>query len=265
MDAFINSLPVQTELIDLYILKYKDERNIITKAQVTAVKAKNWIPKLWDGSDWVEYEGGEMAESITLPSPMSVVKGQTIELIPTITPANAATTLTWSSDDKSIATVNSEGIVTGVRKGNTFINVETDNGKTAYCKLTVTAPEPTSISLPTNASVSIGRHITLTATVTPEDAETTLTWESDDETVVKVSNDGVLTGISEGLAFVTVSTANGLTSNICKVNVELVHGGISTLQEDGNFNVPIFSLYGQRLTAPRKGINIIRGKKIIIK
>jgi len=203
--------------------------------------------------------------SITLPSTSTVKIGQTLTLTPTLTPTDATTTLTWTSDDETIATVSSEGVVTGIKKGQTFINVETDNGKTAYCKLTVTVEEPTAISLPKNVTVMVNQKITLTPTLTPADAETVLTWKSDDESVVRVSADGVLTGVAEGLALVTVSTSNGLTSGACKVKVEPDTTGISDVEAEGRTNTPVYTLSGQRIDAPRKGINIVGGKKVIIK
>lgn len=204
-------------------------------------------------------------DKIVLPSGATVTAGQTITLSPTVTPANAEYTLTWSSDDETVATVNPDGVVTGVKKGKTFINVETDNGKTAYCKLTVTAPEPIKIELPKSATVTVGGTLTLTPTISPEGAETTLTWKSDDASVARVDANGVLAGVAEGLAIVTVSTSNGLTSNACKVKVEPDPSGISTVMMDGKVDAPVYSLSGQRLTAPRKGVNIVGGKKVVVR
>ena len=205
-----------------------------------------------------------VVKSIELPATMTVAAGQTVTLTPTITPAGAETTLTWSSDDETIAMVNSEGVVTGVKKGQTFINVETDNGKTAYCKLTVVPGEPVSITLPKSTTLHVGETVTLTPTITPEDAETTLTWKSDDETILRVSADGVLTGVAEGLAIVTVTTSNGITSNACKVKVEPDPSGISDVQT-ADKAASVYSLSGQRLAAPKKGINIVGGHKVIVK
>ena len=209
--------------------------------------------------------------AISIPSSMTVIIGSTITLSPTFEPANASAKLTWSSDDETIAMVNSEGVVIGLKKGQTFINVETDNGKTSYCKLTVIAPEPTTITLPEKTTLYVGETLKLAPTITPEDAETTLTWKSDDETVVRVSAEGELTGVAEGLALVSVSTANGLTSNYCKVKVEQNPDGImpvfiENMEKDASF----FILSGQRVSVPRKGVNIIRmsngiDRKVLVK
>ena len=202
-------------------------------------------------------------DNIVLPASQTVKAGETITLTPTVTPANAEYALTWTSDDETVATVNSAGVVMGVKKGQTFINVETDNGKAAYCKLTVTAAEPTGIELPKNATVYVGGTLLLTPTITPEGAETSLTWKSDDETVVRVDATGVLTGVAEGLALVTVTTSNGQTSNACKVKVEQDPSGISDVLVGVKANFPVYTLSGQRLDAPRKGINIICGRKVV--
>lgn len=231
---------------------------------VTGGKAINYAFSYVKGTLTIE-ENHYEPSNISLPSEATVTAGQTVTLTPTVTPANAEFTLTWTSDDETVATVSQNGVVTGVKKGKTFINVETDNGKTAYCKLTVTAPEPMKIELPKNATVTVGGTFTLTPTITPEGAETSMTWKSDDVSVARIDANGVLTGVAEGLALVTVSTSNGLTSNTCKVKVEPDPSGISTVMMDEKADVPIYTPSGQRLSAPHKGINIVGGKKVIVK
>ena len=276
MDALISSLPQNNTTEEHYIGIYDNsefnEGNVCTKTQVAAIKAKGWTPRYYggEGIGFQDYEGSDDPEpvSITLPAAETVKVNQSITLIPTIEPAEAVTTLTWSSDDETIATVSSDGVVTGLKKGQTFINVETENGKTAYCKLTVTAAEPTAITLPKSATVYVGSTLTLTPTIEPEGAETTLTWKSDDESVVRVDANGVLTGVAEGLALVTVTTANGLTSDACKVKVELDPTGIKEVKTDGRTNVPVYTVSGQKVTGSlkgKKGVYIVGGKKVVVK
>ena len=52
-------------------------------------------------------------------------------------PANSTDKLTWSSADKSIATINSYGVVTAKAEGTTTISVKTSSRKTASCTITV--------------------------------------------------------------------------------------------------------------------------------
>ncbi len=52
-------------------------------------------------------------------------------------PINSTDTLTWSSSNKSIATVNKYGVVTAVAEGSATISVKTSSKKTAKCEVTV--------------------------------------------------------------------------------------------------------------------------------
>ena len=78
-------------------------------------------------------------ESMTFTDDANVGKGGTLSLkdLLKIEPANAITdTMVWSSDDESIATVDSNGKVTGVELGETTITATLD-GQTAKCKVKV--------------------------------------------------------------------------------------------------------------------------------
>lgn len=75
------------------------------------------------------------------PTAASIAVGATQQLTATITPSNATNqTITWSSSNTGVATVNSSGLVTAVSAGTTTITVTTQNGSfTATSSITVTA------------------------------------------------------------------------------------------------------------------------------
>ncbi|BBF41375.1 maltodextrin glucosidase [Lachnospiraceae bacterium KM106-2] len=52
-------------------------------------------------------------------------------------PINSTDTITWTSKNKNIATVNKYGVVTGIGLGKTTITAKTSSGKTAICKVNV--------------------------------------------------------------------------------------------------------------------------------
>ena len=88
-------------------------------------------------------------------------------------------------------------------------------------------PEPTGDTpvtgvtvAPTTGSVAVGETLNLTATVAPSDATVkTVTWTSSDESVAIVSDAGVVTGVSEGNATITVTTTDGGFTASCAVVV----------------------------------------------
>ena len=143
MDALIESLTNNNSNEEHYfraIYRLAYETNVCTKKQVAAVKAKGWIPQYYNGEGWVEYEGSDdtsIPTSISLPVSQTVEVGKTIQLTPTIEPATAEATLTWTTDDATIAKVTSTGIVFGIKEGTAIITVTTDNGLKAECFVTV--------------------------------------------------------------------------------------------------------------------------------
>lgn len=82
------------------------------------------------------------SEKITLnktSAKLALNDNKTLQLKATLKNAKSGTKLTWSTDNKNIATVSSDGKVTAVGTGTTTIKVKTASGKTASCKIIVTA------------------------------------------------------------------------------------------------------------------------------
>ena len=97
----------------------------------------------------VTYTGGTVTPvtGVTVdPTSWEMIIGQTKALTATVAPASATNkNVSWSSNDETVATVNSSGVVTAVSLGTAKITVTTDDGsKTAECAVTVT---PWSINL----------------------------------------------------------------------------------------------------------------------
>ena len=90
----------------------------------------------------------------------------------------------------------------------------------------------------TSLSINEGSNYTLTATITPTDATNkSLTWTSDNEKVATVSN-GKVTGVSEGTAMITVTTADGNYTATCKVTVTKKATTSDTNQETPKTETP---------------------------
>ena len=131
--------------------------------------------------------------------------------------------MTWESSNKSVATVDANGLVTAVSAGTATITVTTEDGnKTATCAVTVAAATVpvTGVTLnKTSTSLYVGDTETLTATVEPSDATNkNVTWNTSDTSVATVNN-GVVTAVSAGTATITVTTADGGFTDTCTVTV----------------------------------------------
>lgn len=146
--------------------------------------------------------------------------GDTKTLTPSVKPSKAITNYTWSSSNKNVATVSSTGTIKAVSNGIAFITLQTDNGKTATCVVTV-GIKPESVKLrKTSLTLDPGSKYRITPSLTPENAVTEYTWSSSDTNIATVNKYGNITAISEGTAVITVKTTNGKTAR-CTVNVAI--------------------------------------------
>ena len=83
------------------------------------------------------------------PTSMTLEVGATATIVATVAPANATEqTVTWSSSDSSIATVDSSGVVTAASEGSATITATTvDGGFTATTEVTVETSMPCDFAL----------------------------------------------------------------------------------------------------------------------
>lgn len=172
----------------------------------------------------------QTANAITIsPSETSIQVGEEKKINATLTPANATSTITWISFDEKIVKVSSDGTITGVSVGETYIIAKTQEGHITKCLIKVWKP-PTSIALPSTIEVSVGSSTAITPILTPANATTTFTWTSFNEKIATVSSDGIIKGISVGETYIFVRTKEGLTAQ-CLVKVFQSSSGF-TFDED---------------------------------
>ena len=200
-----------------------------------------------------------------------LTEGETFTLTATVNPADATNpAIEWSSSDVAVATVDENGVVTAVSEGEATVTATSvaDPTKTASCKVVVKKPfiavEGITLS-ETTAKLEIGSTITLTATVSPENAtEPAVTWSSDNTAVATVE-DGVVTAVSVGEAIITAK-AGEMTAE-CKVTVEIVTG-LSSIMSENDGAVEVYDISGQKvadnLESLPAGIYIVhQGKKVV--
>ncbi|MBR2103171.1 MAG: Ig domain-containing protein [Prevotella sp.] len=160
--------------------------------------------------------------SITIPNNVSLSVGEIYEYSPVIYEAGASTTLSWKSSQPSIVSVNDAGVINALSIGNSVITCTASNGVSASSEVSVHPKYVSSISLNiSELTIAEGDVFTMEATVLPEDAENKqILWNSSDNKIAFVSNEGILCAASVGYCYVTASSTDG--SNIsanCLVHV----------------------------------------------
>ena len=155
--------------------------------------------------------------SVGLPTDIVLEKGETQQLNieygtddkaeqEKIAEAASKLNLTWTSSDETVATVDETGLVTAVGAGEADVTVsvaDANISSTTHVKVVITPTgieAPDSIELVTNGENSKA----LGAKMTPEDAtEVKLAYESSDENVATVDENGVVTAVADGECVIT--------------------------------------------------------------
>ena len=164
-------------------------------------------------------------KSISYPqSTYQVGINGTINLNPIITPSNATfKAVTFTSSNPSIASVDINGVVRGIREGETIVTTMVNrNHLKADVKIIVKNIKATSLTLNnTNVSLSLGDTFTLRANVLPTNASNkTVTFTSSNQNIAKIDNNGIITATGIGTTTIIVTPNGGGSSSTCLVTVK---------------------------------------------
>ena len=153
--------------------------------------------------EWIHFTEDNVEIGVKQPHQLNV------ELNP-----GARTTLTYTSADKKIARVSEDGVVTGVRAGQTTITVSTSvEGVEAQVTVTV-LPAPKSVKFDPDAlTLNIGETVLLMPAI-PEGTATGFTYSTSAPEIATVAEDGTLTAVARGETTVTATTSNGLEATL---------------------------------------------------
>jgi uncharacterized protein YjdB len=159
-------------------------------------------------------------------------EGRTGHFKPTLSPTTATNKeVKYSTSNKNVATVNSNGLLTAVAPGTCEITCMSLANPNIYdtCKVTVRkAVEQVSLSS-TVQYISVGDVKTLSATVSPTTAfNKKLSWTSTDSSVASVSSSGVVTAKKAGKTKIIAKATDGSGKvAYCTIIVRQLATGIS--------------------------------------
>lgn len=141
-------------------------------------------------------------------------KGYTEKLIATMLPMDSTDIVSWSSSSTSYATVAPDGTITAKNAGQATITATTTSGQKAYCVVKIVNPNIPVASVTLDKTEHImtqSETVQLKGTILPSDATNKeLTWTTTDETIAKVSDNGVVTANGVGVATITATANNGM-------------------------------------------------------
>ena len=189
-----------------------------------------------------------LVESIAVnPSTCEIKVGSNKQLTATVSPSSAFNKeVEWSSSDTSVATVDANGLVTGVASGEVTITVKAKDasGVTGTAKVTVSTGLVESIAVdPSTCEIEVGSNKRLKATVLPNDADNkAIEWISSDTSVATVDANGLVTGVAKGEVTITATAKDGSgVTGTAKVTVTVP---ITALTFDGQTEAEFVTWHG---------------------
>lgn len=191
------------------------------------------------------------------PKSLNLKTGDVRQLTVKFKPKKASSSLRWSSNNSSVASVSASGVVTAKRAGSAKITVKTVNGKKATCNVKVTAAAnsggasgsgnsgtggsgtsggtgsngtgnvtnipATSVSISGAISyMRIGTTMNLSAAVSPSNTTDAVSWSSSNSSIASVSSGGIVRGLKKGGVTITARAGNRSAS----VKIAVVSGDV---------------------------------------
>ncbi|MBR6668955.1 MAG: Ig-like domain-containing protein [Clostridia bacterium] len=185
----------------------------------------------------------QQPEELTLnKTDITLKAGNYVTITPTVLPSTTNDkTVTWTSSDPSVAKVSTAGRVTAVSPGVAIITCESKTHPDVYAQAVVTVYQPVTkiVFNEKNPTVGVGESIRLSWDVTPDTAtDTSVTLSTNKENVLRVEQDGTITGLKRGEAYVyaTANDGSGKKATI-KVQVTQPVEGVSIKYEERSVGV----------------------------
>lgn len=149
----------------------------------------------------------EPSNPVTIVGKQAIVTGSTSICPGTTTTLIPASGGVWSSSNPSVAVVNNSGIVTGLSTGSaTFIFTETSTGCTSPPSEVVQVSLNPVVSITGSKSICVGN----TTQLSPSSGGS---WVSSSPAIASVNNQGLVTGISQGIVTFIFTQSSGCVSN----------------------------------------------------
>ena len=170
---------------------------------------------------------------------LTLNRGMKYSLTMTVTPASFTDEVSWKSTNVNVAAIAEDGTVTAKEAGQATIKV-TVGDVSATCKVNVVQPVTSIYLNKTSLEMTALDTYQLQASVYPSEANNKeVSWESSDEKVATVDENGLVQAKEKGTAVITAKAKDGSeVSRSCKVTVKntaYVVTDISKLESTHNY------------------------------
>lgn len=162
------------------------------------------------------------------PESAQVAMGGTTTITVTALPENATNPVfEWSSDNTAVATVDKDGVVTGVAVGSANVTVKCGTLSktipvTVFIPLTDITLSPDETTLTLEVLFGVPGSAQYEATPVPENSTEVISWESSNTAIATVSETGLISAVAAGNAKITVKGSNGTVKKEISVTVNKI-------------------------------------------
>ncbi len=151
----------------------------------------------------------------------NLLVGETTKINVTLGPSNIADkTVKWTSNDETVAKVDSNGNITAVKKGKTSITVTSNNNPSLSKRVNINVEKEEVKFEKEKENILVGKEKQLNVKITPTWIENkNIKWESSNKDILEVDNTGKIIAKSEGTAKVKATWIDKNLSDELIVNV----------------------------------------------
>ncbi|MEX2501656.1 MAG: Ig-like domain-containing protein [Trueperaceae bacterium] len=190
--------------------------------------------------------GDFVVDGVTISAPSTTVEvGNDLQLDASVQPSSVPQGVLWSTDDSAVATIDSDGLVTGQSAGTVVVTARSAADIDVQAQITITVvasggggggnvssvtiddPNPTGPD-----EVQLGGTLDLTVTVVADPGTSTdVTWSSADDAVATIDGDGLVTGVVDGTVTITATSVID-TSVSDTIDITVIDGTVTGVSID---------------------------------
>lgn len=191
---------------------------------------------------WIQLQVGESADLLAMA----------------VSDANPEQAVEWSSDNEAVATVDANGVVTGVAEGFANITAQTQGGsQVSVTGIRVAAPAVPVLRI--DLRLKAGSTIMLSATDESRTDLQAIEWTSSDPAIAQVDNTGLVTGVAAGTATIHASRAG---TELNTITIQVVEAAVPPVEPPSSSSSAASAIEGSSSTSSESSSGSSSGSSV---